>query len=67
MTMAEPEAAHRKAKVLRRTAISPKYIRADAELSHAATQYFTAIAEFADKPKQVEEASAQNEPRLEAA
>jgi hypothetical protein len=55
MTMAEPEATQPKAKVLRRTAISPKYIKADAELSHAATQYFTAIAEFSDKPKQVEE------------
>ena len=40
MAKAEPEAA-----VLRRTAIAPKYIKADAELQHAATQYFTAIAD----------------------
>jgi hypothetical protein len=64
MTMAEPEATQPKAKVLRRTAISPKYIKADAELSHAATQYFTAIAEFSDKPKQVEEASANLKQKL---
>jgi hypothetical protein len=59
MTMAdaEPEATQPKVKVLRRTSISPKYIKADAELQHAATQYLTAIAEFCDKPKQIEEAS----------
>lgn len=53
-----PEAAQAKMKVLRRTSISPKYIKADAELQHAAAQYFTAMAEFSDKLKQVEEASA---------
>ncbi len=62
MTEAEPEAAL--PKVLRRTSISPKYIRADAELQKAATQYLTAIAEFADKPKQVEEASANLKQKL---
>jgi hypothetical protein len=45
MAEAEPEAAQPKVKVLRRTSISPKYIKADAELQHAATQYLTAIAE----------------------
>lgn len=58
MAEAEPQAAQSKVKVLRRTAISPKYIKADAELQHAAAQYFTAIAEFSDKPEQVEEARA---------
>jgi hypothetical protein len=57
MAEAEPEAAQPKVKVLRRTSISPKYIKADAELQHAATQYLTAIAEFSDKLKQVEEAT----------
>ena len=57
MAEAEPEAAQPKVKVLRRTSISPKYIKADAELQHAATQYLTAIAEFSDKLKQVDEAS----------
>jgi hypothetical protein len=56
MAEAEPEASQPKVKVLRRTSISPKYIKADAELQHAATQYLTAIAEFSDKFKQVEEA-----------
>ena len=66
MTMAEakPEAAPTKAKALRRTSISPKYIKADAELQHAATQYLTAIAEFSDKLKQVEEASANLKQKL---
>jgi hypothetical protein len=57
MAEAEPQAPQPKLKVLRRTAISPKYIKADAELQHAAAQYFTATAEFSDKLKQVEEAS----------
>ena len=65
MTMAEakPEAAPTKVKVLRRTSISPKYIKADAELQHAATQYLTAIAEFSDK-KRVDEASANLKQKL---
>ena len=54
MAEAEPEAAQPKVKVLRRTSISPKYIKADAELQEAATQYFTATREFSDKLKQVE-------------
>jgi hypothetical protein len=59
MTMAEVEqyATQPKVKVPRRTSISPKYIKADAELQHAATQYLTAMAEFSDKLKRVEEAS----------
>jgi len=64
MAEAEPEAAQPKVKVLRRTSISPKYIKADAELQHAATQYLTAIAEFSDKLKQVEEASANLKQKL---
>ena len=64
MAEAEPEAAQPKVKVLRRTSISPKYIKADAELQHAATQYFTATAEFSDKRKQVEEASANLKQKL---
>jgi hypothetical protein len=65
MTMADakPEAAPTKVKVLRRTSISPKYIKADAELQHAATQYLTAIAEFSDK-KRVDEASANLKQKL---
>jgi hypothetical protein len=62
MAKAEPEAAQPTVKVLRRTSIAPKYIKADAELQHAATQYFTAIAEFSDK--QVEEASASLKQKL---
>jgi len=46
MAEAEPEASQPKVIVLRSTSISPKYIKADAELQHAATQYLTAIAEF---------------------
>ena len=66
MTMAESEteAARAKARVLRRTSISPKYIKADSELQHAATQYLTAIAEFSDKLKEVEEASAKLKQKL---
>jgi hypothetical protein len=64
MADAESGAAQPKVKVLRRTAISPKYIKADAELQHAATQYLTAIAAFADKPKQLEEASANLKQKL---
>ena len=61
MAKAEPEAAQRKVKVLRRTAISPNYIKADAELQHATTQYLTAIAAFPDK---VAEASANLKQKL---
>jgi hypothetical protein len=48
-------------KVLRRRL---KYIKADAELQYAATQYLIAIAEFSDKFKQVEEASANLKQKL---
>jgi hypothetical protein len=58
MAEAEPEATQPKVKVLRRTSISPKYIKSDAELQHAATQYLIATAELSDKFKQVKEASA---------
>ena len=64
MAEAEPEAAQLKVKVLTRTAISPQYIKADAELQHAATQYFSAVAAFAGKPQQVEEASANLKQKL---
>jgi hypothetical protein len=64
MAEAEAIAAQQKAKVLRRTSISPKYIKADAELQLAATQYFTATAEFSDKLKQVEAASANLKQKL---
>jgi hypothetical protein len=66
MTMADAVSgtAQPKAKVLRRTAISPQYIKADAELQHAATQYLTAIAAFADKPEQLQEATASLKQKL---
>jgi hypothetical protein len=64
MAEAEPKAAQPKVKVLRRTAISPTYIRADAELQHAAAQYFTATAEFSDRLEQVEAASANLKAKL---
>ena len=64
MAEAEPKAAQAKVQVLRRTSISPKYIKADAELQHAAAQYFTATAEFSDNLKQVEEASANLKQKL---
>lgn len=64
MAQAEAKAAQAQAKVLRRTAISPAYIRADAELRHAAAQYFTAAAELSDKPEQVERASADLKAKL---
>src|SRR5689334_4274874 len=57
MADAEPGATRENVKILRRTAISPQYIKADAELHHAATQYLRAIGS-ANEPKQVEEASA---------
>jgi hypothetical protein len=59
MTMAEveQEATQPKVKVLMRTSISPEYIKADAELQHAVTQYPTAMTEFSDELKRVEEAS----------
>jgi hypothetical protein len=64
MADAEPGATRQNVKILRRTAISPQYIKADAELHHAATQYFTAITALADKPKQLEEASANLKQKL---
>ena len=64
MAEAEPKAAQPKVKVLRRTSISPKYIKADAKLQRAATQFLIAIAAFADKPKQLEEASADLKQKL---
>jgi hypothetical protein len=64
MAQAEAKAAQPKLKVLRRTALSPQYIRADAELCHAAAQYFAATAEFSDNVKQVEEASANLKQKL---
>jgi hypothetical protein len=66
MTMAQVEAkaAQPKVKVLRRTALSPAYIRADAELRHAAARYFAATAEFSDNVKQVAEASANLKAKL---
>lgn len=64
MAEAEPKAAEAKVKVLRRTALSPQYIKADAELQHAAAQYFAATARFSDKPEQVEEASANLKAKL---
>ncbi len=60
----ESRAAQPKVKVLRRTAISPKYIKADTELQYAATQYLTAIAAFADDPKQLGDASANLKQKL---
>lgn len=62
MADAESRIAQPKVKVLRRTAISPNYIKADAELHHAATQYLTAIAAF--KPERLEEASANLKQKL---
>jgi ABC-type Na+ efflux pump permease subunit len=64
MAEAEPPAPQPKVKVLRRTSISPKYIKADAELQRAATQYLTAIAESSDKLEQVEEACAKLKQKL---
>ena len=64
MAEAEPEAAQLKVKVLTRTAISPQYIKADAELQQAAAQYLTAVAELSDKPEQVEEAGANLKQKL---
>jgi hypothetical protein len=64
MAQAEPHAPQPKVKVLRRTSISPKYIKADAELQRAATQYLTAIAEFSDKLEEVEEAGAKLKQKL---
>ena len=64
MADAEPKAAQPKVRVLRRTALSPQYIKADAELQHAAAQYFSATAEFSDNLEQVEEASAKLKQKL---
>ena len=62
MAEAESKAVQAKVKVLRRTPISPKYIKADAELQHAAAQYFAATAGFSDK--QLEEARANLKQKL---
>ena len=64
MAEAGPKATQPKVKVLRRTPISPKYIKADAELQQAAAQYLAAVAEFSDKPEQVEEAGANLKQKL---
>ncbi|HEY7248536.1 MAG TPA: hypothetical protein VH678_32130 [Xanthobacteraceae bacterium] len=64
MAEAEPKAAQPKVKVLRRTALSPKYIKADAELQQAAARYFAATAERSDNLEQVEEASADLKQKL---
>jgi hypothetical protein len=64
MAQAESKAAQPKPKVLRRTALSPAYIKADAELRHAATRYFTVIAEFADDHQRVAEAGANLKAKL---
>jgi len=64
MAEAEPKAAEPKVKILRRTAISPQYIKADAELRQAAALYFTATAALSDKPEQVEAASANLKQKL---
>jgi hypothetical protein len=64
MAEAEAKAVRPKVKVLRRTALSPQYIRADAELRHAAARYFAATAESSDKPEQVDEASANLKAKL---
>lgn len=64
MVQTGAKAAQPKAKVLRRTAISPAYIKADAELRHAAAQYFAAAAEFSDKPEQIEKAGADLKAKL---
>lgn len=58
MAEADPKTAQSKVKVLRRTAISPGYIKADAELRDAAAQYFTATAGFSVQSEQVAVASA---------
>ncbi len=62
MADAESRIAQPKVTVLRRTAISPNYIKADAELHHAATQYLAAIAAF--KPERLEKASANLKQKL---
>jgi hypothetical protein len=66
MIMAEagPNAAQPKVKVLRRTPLSPQYIRADAELRDAAARYFAATAESSGNIAQVEEASANLKQKL---
>jgi hypothetical protein len=64
MAETEPKAVQPRVKVLRRTSISPKYIKADVELQQTATQYFTATAELSDNLKQVEEASAKLKQKL---
>ena len=64
MAEAETEAAQPKVRILRRTSISPKYIKADAELQQAAAQYLAAVAELSDKPEQVEEAGANLKQKL---
>jgi hypothetical protein len=64
MAEAEPKPAQPKVKVLRRTPISPGYIRADAELRQAAAQYFAATVEFSDRLEQIQEAGARLKQKL---
>ncbi len=62
--MADAKGAAQQVKILRRTAISPQYIKADEELHHAATQYLIAIAALADRTQLVEEANAKLKKKL---
>lgn len=64
MADAEPKMGHPNVKVLRRTRLSPTYIRADAELQRAAAQYFAATAEFSGNLKQIEDAAANLKQKL---
>lgn len=63
MGEAEPKTAEPKANVLRRTVISPTYIKADAELQRAAAQYFSAIGKLSDS-KKIEDAAASLKQKL---
>lgn len=64
MAEAEPKTAKSKVKVLRRTALSPQYIKADAELQHAAAQFFIATTAVSRQPDRVDEASANLKAKL---
>lgn len=64
MAEAEPKAAQPTVNVLRRTPLSPTYIKADVELQRAAAEFFAAVAEFSDKPAQLEQASANLKQKL---
>ena len=64
MAEAEPKPVPPKVKVLRRTALSPQYIRADAELRQAAARYFAATAQSPGDIAQVEEAGANLKQKL---